>query len=287
MMQKIARQYVSLAKPGIIMGNGITAVAGFAIGSQGNIDFTLMLMMLVGLSCIIGSGCVFNNCIDRIADSKMARTQNRPLVTGNLSVQKAVVFGIVLGLCGIVLLAWCTNLLTLAIAITGFFVYVMVYTLLKYRTHYGTLIGGIAGAVPPIVGYTAVHPELDLGAFLLFTMVFFWQMPHFYAIAIFRSKEYSAAGIPVYPNIKGIKATKRQMVFFTVAFGIAAVSLTFFGYAGYLYLAVASMAGLWWIFLSLTGFKAKNDFRWARQMFVFSLACITILALVIGLDTRI
>lgn len=278
-MQKIVKQYVNLAKPGIMMGNGITAIGGFAIGSHRNMDFTLMFLMLVGLSCIIGSGCVFNNCIDRIADSKMVRTQNRPLVTGNLSVQKAVVFGIVLGLCGIVLLAQMTNFLTLAVAMTGFFVYVMVYTLLKYKTRYGTLVGGVAGAVPPIVGYTAIHPELDAGAFLLFAMMFCWQIPHFYAIAIFRSKEYAAAGIPVYPLVKGIEATKWQMLIFTGAFAGTSISLTLYGYTGYFYLGTAVVIGLGWLFLSLKGFRAKSDFRWARQMFIYSLVAVSLLSL--------
>jgi protoheme IX farnesyltransferase len=281
MMQKIVRQYVNLAKPGIIMGNGMTAVAGFAIGSYESIDLTLMVMMLIGLSLIIGSGCVFNNCIDRIADSKMTRTRDRPLVTGNLSVQKAIVFGIVLGLCGAAVLAQKTNLLTLSIAMTGFFVYVMVYTLLKYKTRHGTLIGGIAGAVPPLVGYTAVHPELDLGALLLFAMMFCWQMPHFYAIAIFRSKEYEAAGIPVYPIIKGIEATKWQMLLFTAAFVATSASLTLFGYAGYFYLGVALAIGLGWLILSLKGFKVENDVVWARRMFIYSLLAISAISIVV------
>jgi heme o synthase len=281
------RTYFSLTKPGIIAGNAITAAAGFALASRGNINIWLLLATLAGLSFIIAAACVINNCLDRIADGKMVRTRNRVLVKGLVSVQNAVVFAIALGLCGIFVLARYTHLLTLIVALTGLFVYAAMYTLWKYRSSYGTLIGGIAGAVPPVVGYTAVSHGLDLGAFLLFAIIFFWQMPHFFAIAIYRLNDYAAASIPVLPIDKGMLATKKQMLFYTFAFTAAAVMLTFFGYTGYFYLSVAALLGLLWLRLCFKGFKTDNDTRWARQMFLFSLITVTVLSLMMAIDVRL
>lgn len=271
--------YVSLTKPGIIAGNAITAVAGWALASRGNMNFWLLFAMLAGLSLIMASACVFNNCIDRSADGKMARTKNRAVVIGLISVPKALIFAAALGLLGIFILARYTHLVPLMVAMTGLFVYVVLYTLLKYRTRHVTLIGAIAGAVPPVVGYTAVTHTLDLGAWLLFAIVFFWQMPHFFAIAIYRMEEYASAMIPVLPIKKGILATKVQMVIYAAAFLAAAVMLT--GYIGYVYLAVAAGLGLSWLWIAIQGFNAVDDKAWARKMFIYSLVVITVLCSVI------
>ncbi len=180
------KSYVLLVKPGIVMGNAITAAGGFALASNGFFYLPLFLATLVGLSLIVASGCAFNNYIDREADQKMTRTQNRPLATGSIPVRTAVTIAVILGLLGAFLLALFVNLLSLCIALIGFTVYVLFYSVLKYRTTHATLIGSIAGAVPPVVGYCAVTHHLDTGALLLFLMMALWQMPHFFAIAIYR-----------------------------------------------------------------------------------------------------
>jgi protoheme IX farnesyltransferase len=187
------------------------------------------LLTLIGLSFVIASSCVFNNYIDRHVDAKMARTKKRALATGEISIKNALIFGILLGLIGGSLLLIYTNLLTFFIAFAGFLIYVFPYSFGKYRTSYGTLIGSIAGAAPPLVGYCAVSNHFDLGALILFLIVVFWQMPHFYAIALYRFNDYSRAGIPVLPVKKGAYVTKMHMVLYTVAFIIAAVMLTVVG----------------------------------------------------------
>ncbi len=261
-----AKTYYSLTKPGIIFGNAVTAAAGFALASRGNIDFGLFLISLLGLSLIIASACVFNNYIDRVADEKMVRTRNRPLVLGLISVKRAVTFAIFLGLLGTLALAVFTNVIATSIAVFGFFVYVVLYSSSKYYSSHGTLIGSIAGAVPPVVGYCAVSNHIDLGAFLFFIMIVLWQMPHFYAIAIFRLEDYAAASI---------------MLFYVLAFMFSSLSLTIFHYTGYAYLIVAFFLGLIWLLLCIQGFKVENDKLWARKMFIFSLVIITALSFVI------
>lgn len=277
-------KYIKLTKPGIIMGNAITAAAGFMLASRGHFNPWLFLAAILGLSLIVAAGCVFNNYMDRDTDKKMSRTQTRALATGSISVQNALIFAIILGVLGVSVLALFTNLLTLFIALTGFVIYVFFYGLLKYRTMYGTEIGSIAGAVPPVVGYCAVSHQLDGGALLLFLIIALWQMPHFFAIALFRSKEYAAASIPVLPLVKGIQMTKIRMVFYTLAFIASTLLLTFYGYTGYLYLTITILLGLTWLLLCLKGFKAPSNERWAHKMFRFSLIVVTILCIMISID---
>ena len=280
----LIKTYFSITKPGILFGNSITAIGGFALVSKGHLDPWLFLAMLAGLSLIMASGCVFNNYIDRIADEKMGRTKKRALAQRSIPLKNALIFAVLLGLSGTFTLASYTNILTVSIALAGFFVYVVAYSIWKYRTEHATLIGSVAGAVPPVVGYCAVSNSFDLGAFILFMIVVLWQMPHFFAIAIYRQHEYAAASIPVLPIKRGIHVTKVQMVLYLVAFIAAAFALTLFGYTGYAYLAVAALLGAAWLWFCIKGFKAQNDKLWARKMFLSSLVVIITLSLMISLD---
>lgn len=276
-----AKAYFQLIKPGIIMGNAITAAGGFALASKADVDFGLFLTMLAGLSLIIASACVFNNYIDRDIDLKMLRTQNRPLGNGRISSQSAILFGIVLGFLGIVLLTLLVNLLTMGIAVVGWVVYVFLYSFLKYRSVHATLIGSIAGAAPPVVGYCAISNRLDMGALLIFIIVTLWQMPHFYAIAIYRLEEYAAATIPVLPLKKGVFATKVQMLCYIAAFSISSWMLSIFNYTGMCFTITVSIVSMSWLWMSIQGFRAADDRLWARKMFIFSLIAITTICAVI------
>lgn len=278
------KEYFQLTKPGIIFGNAVTCAGGFALASKGHIDFWLFFSTLLGLSLLIASGCVSNNYTDRKIDEKMARCKNRALVTKVISEKNACLFAALLGLAGVCVLAVCTNFLTLCIALFGFFVYIVLYGIWKRRSSLGTVIGSIAGGVPPVVGYTAVSNHLDLGALLLFLIIALWQMPHFFAIAIYRLKDYIAAEIPVLPVSKGIFITKVQMLAYIIAFTISALMLTFFGYMGYAYLAVAALLGSFWLFLGIKGFTSTNDTLWARKMFLFSLVTVMVLCALIPVD---
>ena len=266
------------------MGNAITAAGGFFLASRGNIDLACLGYMLLGLSLTMASGCVFNNYIDRAIDEKMTRTKNRALVKGEISSRNALVFATFLLIAGSIILAKFTNLLTLAAALTGFVFYVFIYTPMKTRSTHGTLIGSISGAVPPVVGYVAVSNRLDLAALLLFLIIALWQMPHFFAIAMYRISEYKAASIPVLPAVKGMYVTKVQMLIYTTAFLLTSLLPTVFGYTGYAYFTVAAVMGLVWLGVCIQGFSAKNDSIWARKMFKLSLFVITALSIMISVD---
>ncbi len=278
------RTYYLLTKPGIIMGNLITTVGGFALASRGHIDPWLFLATLTGLGLIIASACVFNNYIDREADRKMARTKHRALAKGLISGPKALFFALFMGLMGLLVLSFFTNFLAVLVAAIGFFIYVGLYSLWKYRTTYATLVGSIAGAIPPVVGYCAVSHTFDFGAALLFMILVFWQMPHFFAIALYRLNDYAAASIPVLPLQRGNYATKVQMLLYVIAFAIATLLLIAFGYTGVAYLISTLVLSAAWIYLSIQGFRTKNDQLWARQMFRLSLVIITILCIMISVD---
>ena len=282
------KRFFSLIKPGIIFGNVITVAGGFCLASRGQVNWGLFISTLIGLSLIVACGCVFNNVIDRDIDKLMERTKHRVVATGLISEKIALVYAVFLGVLGSCLLYWQTNLLTLLIALAGLFFYVVVYSLaLKRNSVYGTLVGSISGAVPPVVGYCAVSNSFDLGALILFVILILWQMPHSYAIAIYRSSDYAAAGIPVLPLKKGIHVTKIHMLIYVIAFNLATLLLFWCGYTGAIYFIVAAVIAVIWLRLSLRGFRARDDKRWARKMFGFSIIAITLLALAMSIDTRL
>ena len=281
------KAYYMLMKPGILMGNVITTAAGFALAAKGHLDPWLFLATVIGICFVIGSACVFNNYIDRRADQRMERTKNRPLVRGIISLKSAIFFGVILALCGVATLFLYTNLLTTVIAAIGFFFYVVMYSFWKYRSTYGTLIGSIAGALPPVIGYCAISNQFDMAAFLLFAIMILWQMPHFYAIAMFRLKDYTAAAIPVLPLKKGMLVTKVHMLFYTIAFVLAPFLFLAYGYTGKIFAIATACLGLVWLYLCIKGFKAENDARWARGMFRFSLVVIMGMSFMLAINSYI
>lgn len=279
------KQYLQVTKPGIIFGNLISVVGGFLLASKGSIDYPLFLATLVGVSLVVASGCVFNNYIDRDIDKKMERTKNRVLVKGLIAPSVTLVYATVLGIAGFALLYIAANPLAMWLAVMGFVVYVGVYSLyMKRHSVYGTLIGSLSGAAPPVIGYCAVTNEFDAGALILLAIFSLWQMPHSYAIAIFRFKDYQAANIPVLPVVKGISVAKNHITVYILAFMIATLMLTLVGYAGYKYLIVAAAVSVWWLGMALRGYKTENDSVWARKLFVFSIVAITSLSVMMSID---
>lgn len=217
-------------------------------------------------------------------DSKMSRTKKRPLVTQQISGVIALFYATFLGLLGFALLLFFTNLLTTVIAFVGFFFYLIMYGISKRKSEYGTLVGSISGAVPPVVGYCAITNHMDLGAWLLFLVLVVWQMPHFYAIAIFRKEDYAAAAIPVWPVKKGVHGTKIQILLYVVAFLIVSALLTIFHYTGYVYLVILLFSSLIWLILAIKGFTISDEKKWARKMFFFSLFIIVIFSLMLSVN---
>ncbi|WFQ79697.1 heme o synthase [Xenorhabdus sp. SF857] len=280
------KQYLQVTKPGIIFGNLISAIGGFLLASKGVIDYPLFFATMVGVSLVVASGCVFNNYIDRDIDRIMERTKERVLVKGLIDPKISLIYASVLGIVGIVLLYVATNVLAMQLALIGFIVYVGIYSLyMKRKSVYGTLVGSLSGAAPPVIGYCAVTGHFDTGALILLLIFSLWQMPHSYAIAIFRFKDYQAANIPVLPVIKGISVAKNHITLYILAFMVATLMLTISGYAGYKYLIVAAAVSIWWLGMALSGYKTSNDRIWARKLFLFSIVAIMSLSVMMSVDS--
>jgi protoheme IX farnesyltransferase len=277
-MEKLRLDW-SLTKPRVMLANALTAAAGFLLASGwlDKFDLWLFIALFTGSSLVIASACVINNYLDRDIDSKMERTKKRATVTGEVGKIGAVTLSAVLGITGLVVSALWVNWLVVFILMFGFIVYVWLYgALAKRRSVHGTLVGSVSGAVPILAGYCAVTGMIDTGAVLLFLSLFFWQMPEFYSIAIYRRKEYAAAGVPVITVVKGIRNTKFQIFTYTLLFVLSSVVLGVAGYAGIIYLLVMLLLGLYWLWLAGVGLKTppKEDDAWARRMFHFSMLII-------------
>ncbi len=280
------RTYYLLTKPGIIFGNLITTTCGFLLAARGHFDPFLFLSTFAGLGLVIASACIFNNYIDRHIDQKMARTRNRPFARGLVSPIPGLIFALLLGLMGLFLLATQTTALATSLAGLGFFIYVALYSLWKPHYQFATLVGSLSGALPPVIGYTAVSNCLDAGAYILFALLILWQMPHFFSIAMYRFDDYKAASIPILPLMKGNTVTKIHMLLYIIAFAFTTLLLLYFNYTGYAYLVVAATLSVSWIYLSIKGFSTLNDKHWARQMFYLSLVIILSLSVAISLDAK-
>jgi len=279
----VFKEYYQLTKPGIIYGNLVTATAGFLLATRGHIHFWPLLSVLGGIALVVASACTVNNYIDRGIDAKMARTKKRALVSGQISAQRALTFAAIVGIVGFLILIVHTNLLTFVLGLLAYFVYIVAYGYTKRVTVHGTVVGSIAGALPPVAGYTAAVNRLDGGALLLFLILVFWQMPHFYAIAMYRFDDYKAAGLPVLPVKKGMKAAKIQILLYVAAFTLTGVLFTVLGYTHIVFLIVVGGLGLCWLYMGLKGFSAKDDKKWARKMFFYSLIVTLTLSIMLAI----
>ncbi|MDE2312020.1 MAG: heme o synthase [Patescibacteria group bacterium] len=276
------KAYYQLTKPGLIYGNLFTAVAGFLLAARGRVDLRLLFFCLLGLALVIGAGCVLNNIADRDMDAKMDRTRSRALVTGEISKPAAAAFGSALLGSGVIILFSLVNIYALAAAVAGFIIYIFLYTPLKGRTAHATVVGSLAGAMPPLVGFSAAAGRPSLEAAVLFLAIAFWQMPHFYAIAIFRADEYAAAGVPVLPLRFGLRSAKIQILLYVTGFTAAAAALGWFKPSGAWYVGGVGLLGLLWLGLAIRGLAAAENKRWARQMFFFSLIVLVLTSVLIA-----
>ena len=251
----------------------MSAIAGFLLASslQHHIDCGLFAAMLVGTSLVIACGCVINNIMDRGIDAKMSRTKQRAMVTGQVTPRTALVIGLILGIIGFHILLQYVNNLTAFIGFIGLFFYLILYGYFKRRSTYGTLVGSVSGATPMVAGYTAVTNHFDLAALILFFSMVFWQMPHFYAIALYRLDDYKRAKLPVMPVSVGVKQTIKVMPLYIIAFTVTACALTPAGYTRTIYVGLTAALGIYWLLQSRDGPKTKDTATWARHMFMWSL----------------
>lgn len=277
--KKSWKDYLVLSKQGIVTSNSITTFAGVYLaavytstGLGSHID--TMIFAMLGSALVMAGACTLNNYVDRDIDQIMERTKDRPSVNGRFSPNHVLFVGLLQAAIGTIFLAL-TTATAAVIGVIGFFIYVVLYSMwTKRTTTLNTIVGSFSGAAPPLIGWAAIDGGLHPYAWLLFFIVFFWQPPHFLALAMRRVEEYRAAGIPMLPVVAGFNMTKRQMTLYVIA--LIPVSLMLYPF-GLVYTIVAALLGVGWLVISLAGFKMKDSMKWARLMFVYSLNYITIL----------
>jgi protoheme IX farnesyltransferase len=267
--------YLHLTKPGITLSNLMTTFTGFWLASAGAPDLQLAIYTLLGTAFVIASGATLNNYYDRELDLKMKRTRNRAVASGRIHPRNALAFGIALLIAGLAVLFIFVNPLAAVWGLIGHVFYVLIYTPMKRVSSLNTVIGGISGAAPPVIGWVAVTNSMDMGAWILFLILFLWQPPHFLALAMLKVEDYRAGGIPMLPVVKGFAETKRQMFLYGSVLLPASLLLFFHGNVNYIYLASAVVLGLIYLVLLWQGFKAKDDLAWARKLFGYSLIYLT------------
>lgn len=273
------KKYLFLTKPGILFGNFVTTLGGFFLATQGSVDFLLLFLTLLGTTLVVASGCVVNNVIDQDIDHKMQRTRNRALVKKTISQTVALNFALVLGVLGFAILWFEVNAYAFLFAVIGFVVYVGFYSLWTKRTSiHQTVVGSISGASPPVIGYVAVSGEFDVAALLVFIGYALWQMPHSWAIAIYRFDDYKNAGVPILPVARSIRRTKIESLIYVILFTVVMNAIFVLGYTHWVYAVILNALCIYWLYLSVIGFKAENDQIWAKKTFLFSVILITVLS---------
>lgn len=273
------KDFMALIKIGIIRSNLITAFTGLWLafhftGMSFIQNWDKALLTLLGTSLVIAGSCSLNNYIDRDIDHLMERTKKRPTVTGRFSAIRVLWIGILFTIVGTALLA-ATTITAAVIGLIGAFTYVVLYTMWTKRNYtINTVVGSISGAVPPLIGWAAVDPNLHMVAWVLFLILFIWQPPHFLALAMKRCEEYRAAGIPMLPVVHGFEMTKRQIMLWIACL----LPLPFYLYSlGTVFLVLATLLNIGWLVLGFKGYKSKDDIKWSTMMFVYSLNYLTIL----------
>lgn len=279
----LLRDLVALTKPRITLMVIITTAGGIWLAPD-EMSWPAILVTLFATAMVVGSANALNCWVERESDGRMARTKNRPLPAGRLDARVALAFGIALGALSVPILTIVANPLTGLLAAIALVSYVMIYTPMKQRSPAALIVGAVPGALPPLMGWTAASGELAAPGIVLFGILFLWQMPHFLAISIFRQNEYEKAGIKVLPSTRGVPVAKRHAVLWAGALVPVSLLLVPLGIAGWLYLAVAAVAGLGFFAWSLAGLRAEAGNRWARQLFLASLVYLPLLFAALAVD---
>jgi protoheme IX farnesyltransferase len=276
--------YVTLLKPRIMLLIVITTVGAMAFAANGWPRTSLVLATVLGMVLATGGSSAINHWWDRDIDARMVRTRERPVPAGRVPASEALLLGLALGLGGVVELALAVNSLAATWAAAGFAIYVLVYTMwLKRRTPQNIVIGGAAGAVPPLVGWAAVTGSTTLAAVALFLIIFLWTPPHFWALGIILEDDYARAGVPMLPTVAGAAAASRQILVYTVLLVAASVVPVLTGDLGWAYLAAALLLGGRFLWLALQLLRDPERAA-ARRTFLYSLVYLAALFAAMGLD---
>ena len=265
--------YINLCKPKIVALLTVTALIGMLLSVNFYTNLTNVfngLASLLGFALLAAASAALNQIFDRETDKNMSRTKLRPLAAGNISLTEALTFTAILLFVGSSLMLYFSNLLTLMITTFWFIFYSLIYTIyLKWATPQNIVIGGLSGALPPLIGWTAVSNEISLMPLILVLIIFLWTPPHFWPLAIDRMEEYKKEGVPMMPIAKGVTRTKKEMVVYAVLLLAASLAPYFYGLAGIFYLATTTALNLYFIYLCLIYLNDKDN-QLSMKIFNFS-----------------
>ena len=273
---------LTLAKPGILVFSVMTTAVAMSL-APGVATPDLWVPLFIGTALIVAAANSLNMYLEREIDGHMARTKTRPLPAGRMQPGVALVFGLALVAIAVPLLTFAVNALTGLCGVVAFISYVMLYTPMKQLTTVATLVGSLPGAMPALMGWTAVTGRLDAGGLVIFGIVFFWQIPHFHAISLFRSKEYGRAGLKILPIESGVELTRLAIVLYAAIQVQLSLMLYPLGVSGLWYTATAALLGGAYFMYAVLGLKSGGP-RWARKLFLFSIAYLPLLFTVMVLD---
>lgn len=271
----------SLFKAGVLIANVLPVFTGFWLAlhftnHSFNDYWGVFLLTIVGSTMVMAGALVLNNWYDVDIDTVMDRTKKRPTVTGNIPLKVVLTMGIVLSILGLILLLF-TSIEAAIYAFVGWFTYVILYTMWSKRRYtLNTVIGSVSGAVTPLIGWAAIESSNHIVPIILFLILFIFQMPHTFAIAMKKCKEYKAAGVAMLPVVHGFKMTKRQIVVYVACLLPLPFYLTPLGTP---FIVIATILNAGWLLVSIGGFFTKNDLKWAHVIFLYSVNYVTILFL--------
>ncbi len=279
-----ASDYLELTKPRITLMVVLTAFMGFMLAAPAA-PFGWALAATLGGTALVAAGAsALNMVVERRTDALMRRTRSRPVPSGRLAAAEATAFGLALTTLGLAVLAWFAGTLAAAVAAVTWLSYVLLYTPLKTRTSLATIVGAFPGALPPVIGWAAARHAIEPGAFILFAIMFLWQIPHFLAIAWIYREDYARGGLPMLPVLdpEG-RITGRQAVAHTLALVVVSLTPPAAGLAGTLYLAGALVLGLGFAAVAVAS-AIHRDLAWARRLFLASLAYLVLLCVIFLVD---
>ena len=279
----LRQDLLALMKPNITSLVLITTAGGIWM-APGSIRFSALMAALMGTLGVVVGANTMNCYIERESDKLMGRTKNRPLPAGRIQPKRALTYGLIITLLSTAALWYWVNLTTTYLALIAFVSYVWIYTPMKRLSPQALTVGSVPGALPPLMGWTAVTGSLDPPGLVLFGILFFWQIPHFIAISFYRQREYERAGLKTFPSQYGHKNALVQGVFWSILLVFTSLLLAPLGVAGWIYTAIAAVLGIGLLWYSLVGFWAPQRNAWARRFFFYTLIYLTVLFAALVID---
>ena len=285
-IQQYIKDYTTLTKPKVNLLLVITALSAIFLASENLPSIQVLIAVIVGGTLASGGAGAINHSIDKDIDNTMKRTSKRPVAGERISKSNALIFGILLNIASFIILTVLTNVLAATMAISGTLFYVIIYSIwLKKKTFHNIVIGGAAGCFPPLVGWSAVTGDLSLSAWYLFTIIFFWTPPHFWALAMLMKDDYSKAEIPMLPSVVGIEATFKPMTLYTITLILLTLVMTFVNNKlSYIYFLSCSVLGIYYLYLTYKLYK-DYDRQNNLKVYKFSLLYMMLFSVIVITDS--